>query len=209
MATAAQSPTAKTGAAGRRDQAETHPSGDARFALIDKALTRERYAQDHLIEILHMAQDVFGYLSPDLLLYLARQLRLPPSMVFGVASFYHLFSFEPPGDHTCTVCTGTACFVKGADEIVRTLEEAFEVAAGATTADRRFTLATARCLGSCGMAPVTVVDGLVRGHMDAAATLERVTEALSDAAPAPPAEPAADRLAVPPAVGRELAGEEG
>lgn len=147
-----------------RAHAAGHPSGDERFAIIDKSLTRGRYAQDHLIEVLHVAQDVFGYLSHDVLHYLARELRLPPSMVFGVATFYHLFSFDPPGAHTCTVCTGTACFVKGADGIVARLQETYAVAAGATTEDGDLTLFTARCLGSCGMAPVVVVDGEVRGH---------------------------------------------
>ena len=73
-----------------------HPSGDNRFELIDKHLRRVHYAQDQLIETLHVAQDVFGFLSEDLLLYVARALRLPPSMVYGVATFYQLFTFDPP-----------------------------------------------------------------------------------------------------------------
>ena len=80
-----------------------HPSGDDRFALVDTHLRRVHDAQDQLIETLHVAQDVFGFLSDDVLLYVARALRLPPSMVYGVATFYHLFTFEPPGEHTCTV----------------------------------------------------------------------------------------------------------
>jgi bidirectional [NiFe] hydrogenase diaphorase subunit len=127
------------------------PAIDARFGVLDKALTRARYAPDHLIELLHIAQDVFGYLSPEVLRYLARELRLPPSTVYGVATFYSLFSFDPPGDHVCTVCTGTACFV---------------------------TLSTARCLGSCGMAPVVVVDGGVTGHQTSESVLTAVSEAL-------------------------------
>ena len=103
-----------------------HPSGDERFAVVDKHLKRVRGAQDQLIETLHVAQDVFGYLSDDVLMYVARALKLPPSMVLGVATFYHLFRFEPAGEHSCSVCTGTACFVKGADAIVR-------AAAGDTT----------------------------------------------------------------------------
>ena len=98
--------------------ADSHPSGDDRFAVIDKHLKRGRYAQDQLIETLHIAQDVFGYLDDGILIYVARALRLPPSMVYGVATFYQLFTFDPPGEHTCTVCTGTACFVKGANDIV-------------------------------------------------------------------------------------------
>lgn len=143
-----------------------HPSGDERFGMLDKTLKRSRFAQDQLIENLHVAQDVFGYLSPDVLVYVARALKLPLSQVFGVATFYHLFTFEEPGDHSATVCTGTACFVKGADDIVAALSAEHRVAAGGTTEDGRFTLKTARCLGSCGLAPIAVIDGDVRGHLD-------------------------------------------
>jgi len=144
--------------------AEQHPSGDDRFAVIDKHLKRGRYAQDQLIETLHVAQDVFGYLDDGILIYVARALRLPPSMVYGVATFYQLFTFDPPGEHTCTVCTGTACFVKGADDIVAAVAAAYEVPAGETTEDGMLTLKTARCLGSCGLAPVVLLDGEVKGR---------------------------------------------
>jgi bidirectional [NiFe] hydrogenase diaphorase subunit len=163
--------------------AEGHPSGDERFAMLDKTLKRSRYSQDQLIEILHVAQDVFGYLSPDVLVYVARALRLPQSRVFGVATFYHLFTFEAPGEHTATICTGTACFVKGADSIVAALSREHSVAAGGKTADGRFSLTTARCLGSCGLAPVAVLDGEVRGHLNADAAVAAVADRLaSDAA---------------------------
>jgi bidirectional [NiFe] hydrogenase diaphorase subunit len=156
-----------------------HPSGDERFAMLDRTLKRSRYAQDQLIEILHVAQDVFGYLSPDVLRYVATALKLPHSRVQGVATFYHLFTFEEPGDHSATVCTGTACFVKGADDIVLALSRQHGIAVGGTTEDGRFTLRTARCLGSCGLAPVVVIDGEVSGHLDADATLEAVAERLA------------------------------
>ncbi|MEX2621018.1 MAG: NAD(P)H-dependent oxidoreductase subunit E [Egibacteraceae bacterium] len=157
-----------------------HPSGDERFGLVDTALTRARYAPDQLIELLHVAQGIFGHLSPDVLHYLARELRLPPSTVFGVATFYSLFTFEPPGDHSCTVCTGTACFVEGADEIVAALQDAHGVVAGHTAPDRRFALSTARCLGSCGMAPVIVVDGAVSGYATVESTLQAVQAVLAE-----------------------------
>jgi bidirectional [NiFe] hydrogenase diaphorase subunit len=155
-----------------------HPSGDDRFELIDKHLRRVHYAQDQLIETLHVAQDVFGYLSEDLLLYVAHALRLPPSMVYGVATFYQLFTFEPPGEHSCTVCTGTACFVKGADDIVAGVAEAHQVPVGQTSDDGRLTLKTARCLGSCGLAPVVILDGDVLGHQDIDSALGKVATAL-------------------------------
>lgn len=155
-----------------------HPSGDNRFDLVDKHLKRGRYAQDQLIETLHVAQDVFGYLSEDILVYVARALRLPPSRVYGVATFYQLFTFEPPGDHACTVCTGTACFVKGADAIVQGVATEFDVPAGETSEDGSLTLKTARCLGSCGLAPVVVFDGDVLGHQSTESTLELVGAAV-------------------------------
>lgn len=159
--------------------AETgHPSGDDRFLIVDKHLKRVRYAQDQLIETLHVAQDVFGFLDEDVLMYVARALRIPPSRVYGVATFYSLFTFEPPGEHACTVCTGTACFVKGADDIVRSVSEAHGVPAGATSDDGVLTLKTARCLGSCGLAPVVVLDGEVHGRLDAAGVLELVEAAV-------------------------------
>jgi bidirectional [NiFe] hydrogenase diaphorase subunit len=155
-----------------------HPSGDNRFELVDKHLKRGRYAQDQLIETLHVAQDVFGFLSEDILIYVARALRLPPSMVYGVATFYQLFTFDPPGDHACTVCTGTACFVKGADDIVKGVAAAYDVPAGQTSEDGSLTLRTARCLGSCGLAPVVVFDGDVLGHQSTESTLELVGAAV-------------------------------
>jgi bidirectional [NiFe] hydrogenase diaphorase subunit len=151
-----------------------HPSGDDRFAVLDKHLKRTHHAQDQLIENLHVAQEVFGYLSDDILMYVARALLLPPSMVLGVATFYHLFNFEAQGEHACGVCTGTACFVKGADAIVAAVRDGYAVAPGATSEDGFLTLRTARCLGSCGLAPVVVIDGTVAGHQDARSTLQLI-----------------------------------
>jgi bidirectional [NiFe] hydrogenase diaphorase subunit len=183
--TDANTPSGSTrpGAPSRRAEDE-HPSGDDRYLVIDKHLKRARYSQDQLIETLHVAQDVFGFLDEGILIYVARTLRLPPSMVYGVATFYQLFTFDPPGDHTCTVCTGTACFVKGADEIVARVGEEHSVAAGATTDDGTLTLKTARCLGSCGLAPVVLLDGAVHGREGADQVIAALT-ALMEEAPEP------------------------
>lgn len=173
--------TATASATRARGRDEAHPSGDERFALVDKQLRRVRYGQDQLIEILHVAQDVFGHLTDDVLLHVARALRLPPSTVYGVATFYHLFTFEAPGDHACTVCTGTACFVKGADDIVAAVGTGFEVAPGATTEDGSLSLSVARCLGSCGLAPVVVLDGVVVGEAGPEDVVARVQAVLAAA----------------------------
>lgn len=164
----------------QRAQAEPHPSGDERFALLDKALSKARFQQDQLIEVLHGAQEIFGYLSDDVLLYVARGLRLPRSRVYGVATFYHLFTREPAGEHTCSVCTGTACFVKGADALIDALRREYDVSPGQTTEDGRFTLTTTRCIGACSLAPLVVIDDDVLGHLSLEEAVERVAAMLAE-----------------------------
>jgi len=151
-----------------------HPSGDKRFKLIDRTLKRFQYQQDALIEVLHTAQEAFGFLSDDLLIYVAHQLKLPTSWVYGVATFYHFFSLKPQGDHNCIVCLGTACYVKQAADIVAALQKAYAIEPGQTTHDHQLSLNTARCLGSCGLAPVIVLDGNVIGRVTPALALDQV-----------------------------------
>lgn len=160
-----------------------HPSGDPRFKLIDRTLKRYQYQQDALIEVLHTAQESFGYLDEGLLIYVAHQLKLPLSWVYGVATFYHFFSLEPLGEHSCNVCMGTACYVKGAAQIVAALQSEYGIEPGQTTEDGRFSVATARCLGSCGLAPVVVMDGEVLGKVGPADVLEQVDSRLATSAP--------------------------
>ena len=153
---------------------DDHPSGDNRFKMLDATMKRHRFAPDALIEVLHTAQELFGYLQPDLLYYIAHSLKLPPSRVYGVATFYHFFSFAPRGKHTCVVCTGTACYVKGADRLLAALEGWLGTVAGKTTPDGEVSLMTARCLGACGLAPVVVYDGEVAGSQVPEAARERM-----------------------------------
>ncbi len=160
-----------------------HPSGDPRFNMVDRTLKRFQYKQDALIEVLHTAQEAFGFLEEDLLIYVARQLKLPLSWVYGVATFYHFFSLKPQGEHTCTICMGTACYVKQAAEIVSLLQKEFSLVPGQTTADGKLSLATARCLGSCGLAPVLVVDNKVLGRETAESTLRYVKALVAGQSP--------------------------
>lgn len=162
-----------------QNKANEHPSGDTRFRLIDRTLKRFQYQQDALIEVLHTAQEAFGFLSDDLLIYVAHQLKLPLSWVYGVATFYHFFSLKPQGEHNCIVCLGTACYVKQAAAITAVLQAAYAVEPGQTTPDNRFSLNTARCLGSCGLAPVLVLDGDVVGRSTPQDALARVAAALA------------------------------
>jgi len=158
-----------------------HPSGDPRFTLIDRTLKRLRFQQDALIEVLHTAQEAFGYLEEDLLIYVARSLKLPLSWVYGVATFYHFFSLKPQGQHNCIVCMGTACYVRRAAEIVAALQAEYGIEAGQTTPDGQLSVGTARCLGSCGLAPVLVLDGEVLGRETPESTLAAVQACLSAA----------------------------
>lgn len=121
-------------------------------------MSRYQYSGDALIEVLHTAQELFGFLSPPLLKTIAHKLRLPPSRVLGVASFYHFFSLKPKGEHTFTVCLGTACYVAGALGLIETLEHRC-CKSGHTTADGKVSVETARCIGSCGLAPAVIYDG--------------------------------------------------
>jgi bidirectional [NiFe] hydrogenase diaphorase subunit len=151
-----------------------HPSGDKRFKMLDAAMRRQQYQADSLLEILHAAQELFGFLSDDVMIYVGRALKLPLSRVFGVATFYNLFSLTPKGAHTCTVCMGTACYVKGASEILSAVELAHHVKAGETTSDGQLSVVVARCVGACGIAPAVVFDQEVAGQQTRERVLTRV-----------------------------------
>ncbi|MCX7749855.1 MAG: NAD(P)H-dependent oxidoreductase subunit E [Clostridia bacterium] len=118
-----------------------------------------------LIEILHRAQDIFGYLPRDVQLFIARKLGIPGAEVFGVVSFYSYFSTKPSGKHTISVCMGTACFVRGADKIIGKFKERLGIESNETTEDGMFTIKDVRCIGACGLAPVVMVDGKVYGRV--------------------------------------------
>lgn len=147
---------------------------DPRLKGLEMTLKRHQYNPDALIEILHKAQASFGYLEAETLAHIAHSLKLPLSRVYGVATFYHLFTLKPSGAHTCVVCLGTACHVKGSGQLVAALEEELGVAMGETTPDGTISLMAARCLGACGLAPAMVVDGAVSGKQTPETAIEKV-----------------------------------
>ncbi len=126
-----------------------------------------------LIETLHTIQEAFGYLDLDGLRYVALSLRVPLSQVYGAATFYHFFTLKPPGKHTCVVCTGTACYINGAPQLLAAMEEKFGIQPGETTEDGELSLLTARCVGSCSIAPVAVLDKDVVGKLTPAELANR------------------------------------
>lgn len=124
--------------------------------------------------MLHAAQNIFGFLENDLLIYIARALKRPLGQVYGVATFYNYFRLKPSGRHTVVLCTGTACYVKGAGAIQQALETHCKVKFGQTPPDGEVSLEQARCIGSCGLAPVAVVDGEVAAKLTPGALVERL-----------------------------------
>jgi bidirectional [NiFe] hydrogenase diaphorase subunit len=143
-------------------------------AALDAAMRRHQLRGDALIEVLHAAQELYGWLAPEVLAHVARTLRLPPSRVQGVATFYHLFRLTPPARHVCTVCTGTACHVRGAGAIVEAVTAATGLAPGESAPDGSLEVARVRCVGACGVAPVVLYDGAAEGRQEPGAAAARV-----------------------------------
>src|SRR3954449_12666793 len=132
------------------------PSGDARWKIIEATARRHGREAHALIETLHTLQECFGYLDEAGLRFVASVLRVPLSRVFGAATFYHFFTLKPQGKHACVVCTGTACYIKGASALLTAVEKQYGIKPGETTPDGKLSVLTARCLGSCGLAPAVV-----------------------------------------------------
>jgi bidirectional [NiFe] hydrogenase diaphorase subunit len=153
-----------------------HASGDKRFKILEVHMKKHQFRHDALIEVLHKAQELFGYLEDDLLLFISHKLKLPPSRVYGVATFYHFFTLKPQGQHTCVVCMGTACYVKGADKVVEAVQNNLKIKAGETTSDGKVSLLTARCIGACGIAPAVVYDGTVTPRQTPESTMEQINK---------------------------------
>src|SRR5436190_22514067 len=151
-----------------------HASGDKRFKILEAHMKKHQFKQDALIEVLHKAQELFGFLEDDLLLFIACKLKLPASRVYGVATFYHFFTLKPKGRHTCVVCLGTACYVKGADKVLAAVEQRAGIKAGETTPDHELSLLTARCIGACGIAPAVVYDNVVTPRQTTESALEHI-----------------------------------
>lgn len=118
---------------------------------LERVMSRYQYSGSALIEVLHAAQQLYGYLSKPLLGMIAHKLRLPPSKVLGVATFYHLFRYAPVREHTAVVCLGTACYAAGGTALMSTMKHRCR--------ESEWTIEAGRCVGSCGLAPVVICDG--------------------------------------------------
>jgi len=145
---------------------------------LNEVLSHYSGQRDELIPILQEAQERFRYLPEEVMLEIAKFLRLSESTVFGVATFYAQFKFSPSGRRVVRVCRGTACHVRGGARILRDVEKRLGIKPGETTDDWEYTLETVACIGACALAPTMTVDKATYGQM----TTKKVTEVFGDRA---------------------------
>lgn len=128
-----------------------------------------------LMLVLQKTQELFGYLPKEILEMISKELKIPLSEIYGVATFYSQFSLIPKGENVIGVCLGTACYVKGGQDILTKLEELLGITVGQTTADGKFSIDATRCLGSCGLAPVMMINEKIYGRL----TEDRIEEIIN------------------------------
>jgi len=148
--------------------------------MLDKFILQHQHRKDALLEILHFAQEQYGFLDKDVLTHVSDSLSLPPSHVYGVTTFYNFFKLKKPGSHVVTFCLGTACFVKSVEEIISTVENEFNVKRGETRADGKLSLFITRCIGACAMAPNAIVDNAVVGKATPEAVVNKIKSVLGE-----------------------------
>ncbi|MCX7940595.1 MAG: NAD(P)H-dependent oxidoreductase subunit E [Endomicrobia bacterium] len=132
--------------------------------------------ESNLITILHKVQDIFGYLEQTAIEEIAKTIQIPTSHIWGVATFYHYFKLRKPGKYIISVCLGTACYIKGADEILTKLKDELKTNIGGVSPDGLFSLEEARCLGACSLAPVVMIDGKVYGNLTPQSVVQLIKE---------------------------------
>jgi NADH-quinone oxidoreductase E subunit len=146
-----------------------------KLSELDHIFEKHKSKKGNLIPVLHEIQEEIGYLPTEVQRYVSKKLGVAMSKIYGVISFYSFFTTEPKGEHTIGVCMGTACYVKGAEDILMRLQEELGIKTGQTTKDNKFTMTMTRCLGTCSMAPVIMIDDQVHGNL----TAEKVPEIIN------------------------------
>ena len=131
---------------------------DSKFNTLSKRLDLIKNMKGAVIPSLQEAQSIYGYLCPEIIELIANKLNVSTEQVYGVASFYSQFKLQPIGKHRVSVCLGTACYIKGADEILKKIIQILEIEEGETTKDGYFSLDTVRCVGCCSLAPLMMID---------------------------------------------------
>lgn len=145
------------------------------YARLKEVIDEKKNLRNPLIEILRIAQDIFGYLPVEVQEFVAKEMGIPASKVYGVVTFYNFFSMKPRGKYTLNICMGTACYVKGAPRLAQNIEDILEAKMGETTEDGRFTISAVRCVGACSLAPVFMIGDETYGRIE---TKDQVTKDL-------------------------------
>ena len=146
------------------------------YQQLRNIIADKKSLRNPLIEILHKAQELFGYLPVEVQQFVATELNIPVNKVYGVVTFYNAFSMKPRGKHLINVCTGTACYVKGAPRLIQMLSEILKVELGETTGDNLFTLSAVRCVGACSLAPVLVVGEETFGRIETRKQIQEIID---------------------------------
>ncbi|MFO7637471.1 MAG: NAD(P)H-dependent oxidoreductase subunit E [Clostridia bacterium] len=134
---------------------------EEQFGLLEKTINDYGAEERNMIQILHIAQAIFGFLPEEVQKFVSVKMNLPLPKIKGVISFYSLFSTKPKGKHTISVCLGTACYVRGGEKVLSRIKEVLRIEVGETTEDKTFSLEVMRCIGACGLAPAISIDGKV------------------------------------------------
>lgn len=142
------------------------PQDNALYERLKEVIETTKSMRNPLIEVLRQAQDIFGYLPIEVQEFIAQEMNIPASKIYGVITFYNYFTMKPRGKYTINLCMGTACYVKGAPRLAQMMEEELGVKIGETTADGKFTLSAVRCVGACSLAPVFVIGEDTYGRVD-------------------------------------------
>ena len=130
---------------------------NALYEKLHQVIEEKKNLQNPVIEILRIAQEIFGYLPVEVQEFVASEMNIPASKIYGIVTFYNFFSMKPRGKYIINVCTGTACFVKGAPRLIQMISDLLGIQMGETTPDGRFTMSAVRCVGACSLAPVFVI----------------------------------------------------
>ena len=146
-------------------EAKLHDCGQLseteQYSLLENTIKDFEYREDNLIQILHMAQAIFGYLPTELQTFIAKKMDISLSHVSGVVTFYSFFSTQPKGKYKIQICLGTACYVRGGKKIVDALKDELGIDIAETTPDKKFSLEVMRCIGACGLAPAISINDKV------------------------------------------------
>ncbi len=134
--------------------------------VLDEILTENRDKPGATMLVLTLAQEKIGFVSPDIQRYIAKELGVPLSHLYGVLTFYSFFRMSPIGRHKISICLGTACYVRGGPTLVEKFQQVLGVKVGETTEDNRFTLEICRCVGACSQAPVVMIDDDILGRLN-------------------------------------------